>query len=99
MSDVQCVQVSSSKDADLCGDDHPKIAGCHERFEGLRKQESDDVFLKSTIALPFPEKKKIEKKKFLKDLGAHVVEVDLVSNEACNCKLEEEDEDFSSDDE
>ena len=93
------MQSSLNKGVDLRGYDHPKITGHHECFEGLRKQESDDIFLKFAIALPFQEKKKTEKKKFLKDLGNCVVEVDLVPNEVSNCKLEEEDEDFSSDDE
>ena len=99
LPDVQCMQNSLSKDAVVHHDDRPKIAGHRACFEELRKQESDDIFLKSTIALPFPVKKKIEKKKFLKGMGARVVEVDLVSNETNNRKEEESESDFSSDEE
>ena len=59
-SDAQRTQSSLNKGADSRGDDHPKIAGHHECFEGLRKQESDAIFLKSTNALPFRAKKKME---------------------------------------
>ena len=68
--------------------------------EGLRAKERNSIFLKSAIALPFQAKKKVEKKNFLKDLGACAVEVDLVSSEVSNCADDKDiDGDFNDDDE
>ena len=59
-------------------------------------KESNAIFLKSEIALPFEVKKKIEIV-FLKGLDAHVLEVDLTSKEMSKCKNEDDEEDFSDD--
>ena len=84
-SDAKRAQRSLSKAVSIHADDHPKTSGCHGYFEGLRAKDSDAIFLKSRITLPSQAKKNVEKKKFLKDFGAHAVEVNLVSNKASNC--------------
>ena len=99
VSDVKQMQFSLNKAENICIGDHPETCGCKEHCEGLRAKESDAIVLKSTITLPFDAKKKVEKKKFPKDLGACVVEVDLASNEVNNyVDGKESDGDFSDDD-
>ena len=100
MLDAKCVQSSLSKADSIHIVDYPKASGCRECFEGAWEKESDKNFLKSAIALPFQVKKKVEKKTFLKDLGAHVVKLDLVPNKVSNCADgKDSDRDFGDDDE
>ena len=83
--DVAAMQSSLSKKTRTCDNNRPKTLGQHERFEKLRSKESDTIFFKSAINLPFLVKKKVEKLLRQKDFGTYVIETDLLANEENDC--------------